>query len=418
MMRLGLSVVSLLLLLATLAQADNVTVRHIPLSDVNSSGQPITSCWGGLGKDSSNRIYIAMGLGAPESTDVGIFRYTPTTGERLFLDTLKHVTQLEGNYDANETIAKVHAEMLPLGGKLYFASHDFHDVSPGYRRGGHFFSYDPATSHFEDLSKTDPGGVSAPGQGIIGMDIMLPQQQLIGFTYGPDGGGDVVAYDLATRRSAYWQGNPNPDGGVSRHIFTSHDLLAYISYGQWAGPQQIYAMDVTTGAITSPPGMTLRRAQIPAVAHASDGDRVFLLNWDWVYLFHTASKRFEDLGSLLPVDEQGVGLDAANLVLSKDETKLYAVAEGYPGGTGAYAWRLYEFDIQTRVSRRMADLTPQMMAINGGTIGAMIGARMDAQGSIYSCASEGFFLQLAIETPPVSGGGVAVPTRRRFRPLQ
>jgi hypothetical protein len=202
--------------------------------------------------------------------------------------------------------------------------------------------------------------------------------------------------------------------GVTRHIFTSHDNLAYISYGQWAGPQPIYAMNVTNGVITSPPDFMLRRAQIPAVAHAADGDRVFLLNWDWVYLFHAASKHFEDLGSLLPVADQGLELYAANLVLSQDETKLYAVAEGYLGGTGPYTWRLYEFDIHTRQARQMADLGAQMTAINGGSVGGFIGARMDTHGNIYSCGFAGFLLQLSIDTPPVSGGVGRVP---RLRPI-
>jgi Concanavalin A-like lectin/glucanases superfamily/Putative Ig domain len=387
----------------TLTVSGNITVREIPLGAVNTSGKTISSCWGGLGKDTRNRIYIAMGIGpsaTADSDDVAIFQYTPVTGgaigTRTFLDTLKHVTQLENNVDANETFAKVHTEMRPLDGKLYFASHDFHDVGPGYHRGGHFFSYDPATNHFEDLSKTDPGGVSAPGEGIIAMDIMLPQKKLIGFTYKPNDGGNVAAYDLAAHSSVYWAGNPNPDAGVSRHIFTGNDQLAYISYGQFAGPQQIYAMNVTNGAITAPAGMTLRLAQIPAAAHASDGDRVFLLNWDYVYLWHTASKQFESLGEMLPPADQGRNLYSAVLVLSQDESKLYSLAEGYIDNSSTYVWRLYEFDVATHTTRLLADLNSQMMAINGGNIGGSIGGVMDAQGRIYTCGSNlGFFLEIA-----------------------
>jgi Concanavalin A-like lectin/glucanases superfamily len=392
----------LFLLLPSIAYTEPVTVQQIPLNDINTTGQAITSCWGGLGKDGSNRIYIGMGIGSPNSTDVAIFRYNASTGQRELLDTLKHVTQLEGNFDSNETFAKVHTEMLLLNGKLYFASHDFHDTAPGYHRGGHFFSYDPAANHFEDLSKTDPGGVSAPGEGIIGMDIMLPQQKLIGFTYKPDDGGNVMAYDLALHTSVYWPGNPNPDSGVSRHIFTDHTNNAYISYGQDVGPQQIYAMNVTNGAITAPAGLTLRRAQIPAVAHAADGERVFILNWDWLYLWHADTKQWEDLGSALPVADQGRSLDSASISLSRDETTLYIESEGYLDGNGPYTWHLYAFDIASRQSRLVADLATQMMAINGGSTGGMLGARVDDQGSIYTCGFAGYLLKISIQSasPP------------------
>jgi Concanavalin A-like lectin/glucanases superfamily/Putative Ig domain len=387
----------------TLTMASNITVREIPFGAVNTSGKTISSCWGGLGKDTSNRLYIAMGVGpsaTADSDDVAIFQYTPVTGgaigTRTFLDTLKHVTQLENNFDASETIAKVHTTMLPLDGKLYFASHDFHDVGPGYHRGGHFFSYDPAANHFEDLSKTDPGGVSAPGEGIIGMDIMLPQKKLIGFTYKPGDGGNVVSYDVAAHSSVFWAGNPNPDGGVSRHIFTSHDLLAYISYGSSGGPQQIYAMNVTNGAITAPAGMTLRTAQIPAVAAASDGDRVFLANWDAVYLWHTTSKTLDPLIELLPPGDRGRNLTAQNLVLSQDESKLYAIAEGYLDSGSTYVWRLYQLDVATHASVLLADLTSQMAGINGGRVGSSLGAVLDAQGRMYTCSAEvGLLLEIS-----------------------
>jgi parallel beta-helix repeat protein len=383
----------------TLTITTNVLVREIPFGPVNTTGKAISSCWGGLGKDSSSRLYFAMGIGTPESDDVAMFQYTPVTGggigTRTFLDTLKHVTQLESNFDANETIAKVHVDIMQYGGKLYFASHDFHDVSPGYHRGAHFFSYDPVANHFEDLSKTDSGGVSVAAEGIIGMDIMLPQAKLIGFTYKPGDGGNVVAYDLGTRTSVTWPGNSNPDGGVTRRIFTSHDQLAYISYGTFAGPQQIYAMNVTNGTITAPGGMTLRTAQIIATAHATDGDRVFLLNWDGVYLWHTTSKTLDALVELFPPSDRGRGLLASNIVLSRDETQLYTLAEGYLDNGPTYVWRLYQINVATGASLLLADLTSQMMTINGGTLGGFIGAVLDAQGRMYSCGSEGFVLELS-----------------------
>jgi hypothetical protein len=375
------------------AQSNGVQVREIPLSDVNRSGKPISSCWGGIGIDHNKNVYIAMGLGKPDSDDVGIFQYNSDTGQRRLLDTLKNVTQSEGNYDANETIAKVHADIQEFNGKMYLSSHDFHDLFAGkYHRGGHFFSYDPSNDRFEDLSKTDPGGVSAPGQGIIAMDIMKGQNKLVGFTF-PE--GDVVSYDLVTRRSSYFNGNPNPDNGVSRHIFTTDDGKAYISYGQWAGPQPIYAMDISNGGITNT-GYNLRLAQIPAEAHSADGDSVYLLNWDYLYVFHKGQKQLEDLGSLLPPGEQGSQLSGSNLVLSNNGEKLYSIAEGSLNGNGPYTARLYEFDLQTRQSRQIADLTSQVLSLAvDGRVGSIIGGTIDSQGRIYTCGSEGFLIEIS-----------------------
>ena len=204
----------LLLLILPLAQGASATeykVRFISFADIKPSGSNLTVCWGGLGIDQQQRVYFA----ASDQNDVNpddtvIFRYDAKTEDRQLLGTLRGISAAAGNLGPEESIGKVHVAIMEYKGKMYFSSHDYHDIKPDYsdmyqHRGGHFYAFDLKTETFEDLSATDNHGVSVPYQGIIAMDILRQHDKLAGFTFPY---GDVLIYDLKKRRTTFYPGVP------------------------------------------------------------------------------------------------------------------------------------------------------------------------------------------------------------------
>ena len=192
----------LLLLILPLAQgasAAEYKVRFISFDDIKPSGSNLTVCWGGLGIDRQQRVYFAVSdQNDVNPDDTVIFRYNTKTQDRQLLGTLRGISAAAGNLGLEESIGKVHVAIMEYKGKMYFSSHDYHDIKPDYsdmyqRRGGHFYAFDLKTETFEDLSATDNHGVSVPYQGIIAMGILRQHDKLAGFTFPY---GDVLIYDL------------------------------------------------------------------------------------------------------------------------------------------------------------------------------------------------------------------------------
>ena len=79
--------------------------------------------------------------------DTVIFRYNTKTEDRQLLGTLRGISAAAGNLGPEESIGKVHVAIMEYKGKMYFSSHDYHDIKPDYsdmyqRRGGHFYAFD------------------------------------------------------------------------------------------------------------------------------------------------------------------------------------------------------------------------------------------------------------------------------------
>ncbi|MEW6751933.1 MAG: hypothetical protein AB1505_13295 [Candidatus Latescibacterota bacterium] len=344
-------------------------LRLITFDDVQPPAARLTVCWGGIGMDHEQRVYFA----ASDENDVTpddtvILRYDTRSDRRELLGTLRGISEKEGNLAPGESIGKVHVAIQEHEGRMYFSSHDYHDIRSDYsdmyeRRGGHFYAFDLGTDTFQDLSKADNYGVSVPYQGIIAMDVLRAQDKLAGFTFPI---GDLLIYDLKKRRTTFYPGVPQyRRSNVSRYIWATRKGRVYFSYAVPDSP--VWALDVETGTIRrTADSNVLSSGFLHGMVATRDGDTVYLLTNEGgnLYAFDVESERLEGLGSLLPPEEiaQGRQVYFVNgLVLSRDERKLYTLPSEYRyGDRHEGAFGLYEYDIATRQKRRLADFSLQL----------------------------------------------------------
>lgn len=384
--------------LATSLHADAVatsggaaSVRIIRFDDIAPAGARITTCWDAVGIDREQRVYVAFSDQSDHHpNDTLLFRYDPGRESRELLSTLRQISREEGNLLEGETIAKIHVPLRQYAGKFYFSSHDYHsyagEAELPKHRGGHIYSYDPRTGKFEDLSKTEAGGVSVPQQGIIGLTVLPQHRSLAGLTFPH---GDIVIYDLERRRSTVYPGvaDHRARAKPTRQIFATERGRIFFSYYD-RRPSPLYAFDLHTRKIEET-SYQFHFGMLYGALPTRDGSRIYLVDLlGNLYAFHTKDERLEDLGSLLPPEEVARGLKVEicyALVLSADETKLYT----FPSRLSeAPALRMYELDLATGQRRRIADFTAALNGSSKGTRadrnGRITGSGVyDAEGRLY-----------------------------------
>lgn len=335
-------------------------------------------------------MYIAFSdQSAHHPYDTLIFRYDTRTEERELLGTLRQISADAGNLIEGETIAKIHVPFHEHAGKFFFASHDYHNYDGpadlAKRRGGHFYSYDLQTGKFDDLSRTDPAGVSVAQQGIIGLTVLPEQNLLVGMTYPF---GDLLTYDLEEGLTTFHQGVDEHRKGrrPTRHIWASRKGRVFFTYYD-EKPSPLYAFDPRTREIEKRPerlhiGMTYGGIT------TRDGSKLYLVDlYGYLYVFHTDEERLEELGSLLPPEQVAAGLDVKisfALVLSHDERTLYT----FPSRLSeAPSLRMYALDLQTGRKRQVADFTTVLNGSSPGSRedrnGRITGGVMDDRGRMY-----------------------------------
>lgn len=353
--------------------ASSPSIRIIRFEDLKPQDARLTTCWDAVGIDASQRVYVAFSDQSEQHPyDTMIFRYDTRSGQRELLGTLRGISEAAGNLLPGETIAKIHVPFEEYAGKFYFSSHDYHSYKEGAadlarRRGGHIYSYDIATGKFEDLSKSDAGGVSVAQQGIIGLTVLPKQNALAGFTFPF---GDILIYDLATRRTTFHQGveEHRQAGKPTRRIFATERGRIFFTYYD-TKPSPLYVFDLTTGK-TEKTAYQFKFGMLYGAVPTRDGSKLYLVDlFGNLYAFHTADERLEELGSLLPPEQIAAGLKVQTcytLVLSRDERKLYT----FPSRLGeAPALRLYELELATGVRRQVADFTAELNGSSKGTKG-------------------------------------------------
>ena len=180
----------------------------------------------GVGRDWKGNIYI--GAGRHSDYDAALFRYNPSTDLLEKLMSVQEVCKAVSNWLSNDIAGKIHTNIKQgMDNKLYFASHrseDAYSYAPGYR-GGHLFTWDPATSKGTDVSAP---GVGANGQGI--MDVALGLRH--GTMYAVDETSFVYKFNLATKVLA--KIFPYTTGSSTRNMFDDNNgrAVAPTSYGR------------------------------------------------------------------------------------------------------------------------------------------------------------------------------------------
>lgn len=346
------------------------SIRIIRFEDLKPRDARLTTCWDAVGIDASQRVYVAFSDQSEQHpNDTLLFRYDTRSGQRELLGTLRQISEAEGNLLPGETIAKIHVPFQEYAGKFYFSSHDYHSYKGAAdlakRRGGHFYSYDLATGKFEDLSKSDAGGVSVAQQGIIGLTVLPKQKALAGFTFPF---GDILIYDLEKRRTTFFQGvaEHRLSGKPTRQIFaTDRGRIFFTYYDRRESP--LYVFDLTTGKTEKTP-YRVHFGMLYGAVPTRDHSKLYLVDlFGHLYAFHTREEHLEELGSLLPPEQVAAGVKVETcyaLVLSPDEKKLYT----FPSRLSeAPALRLYELDLITGARRQVADFTTELNGSSTGT---------------------------------------------------
>jgi hypothetical protein len=367
------------------------SVRIIRFEDLKPRDARLTTCWDAVGIDANQRVYVAFSDQSEQHPyDTMLFRYNTRSEQRELLVTLRQISEAEGNLLPGETIAKIHVPFQEYAGKFYFSSHDYHTYEGAAdlakRRGGHFYSYDLATGKFEDLSKTDAGGVSVAQQGIIGLTVLPQQKALAGFTFPF---GDILIYDLEKRRTTFFQGvaEHRLKGKPTRQIFaTDRGRVFFTYYDRREAP--LYVFDLATGKTEKTP-YQFHFGMLYGAVPTRDGSKLYLVDlFGNLYAFHTREERLEELGSLLPPEQIAAGVKVEicyTLVLSPDEKKLYT----FPSRLSeAPALRLYELELATGARRQAADFTAELNGSSKGTKadrnGRITGSGVyDAEGRMY-----------------------------------
>ena len=371
------------------AQTDaskNHTLEFITFDDIKPENTTLQECWGGIGIDKSGWVYAAFSdYGAGRLDDTVLFRFHSETRERELLGTLRGISAAADNAHDDEGFAKVHVAFIEHKNKMYFASHDFHDIAKDYsdmgeHRGGHFYSFDLQTERFEDLSRHEPQGVSVLNQGIIATDILRAHDKLVGFTFPL---GDVLIHDLANHHTTRFPGVPQyRRKNVSRYIIATRKGKVFFAYQRddfW-----LYELDVATGAMRRTAAKNIiKRGAITATATTSDERYVYFTDLSGrLYSFDTSAEELTELGFILTKEERARGKAVrrlGSLALSIDETRLYAMPYGFKDGS---APALYEFDLNLSASTKLTTLEQFPSATVKGS------GVTDANGMAYFCLHE------------------------------
>jgi outer membrane protein assembly factor BamB len=309
-----------------------------------------------MGMDAQERVYIGFTSRRPDGReDFAVFRYDPTTGDRLFLGTFIDASQVAGNVLPQEEIPKGHTRMLQIGDKIYMGSQSFHDFKgaidtlPSYR-GAHLYAYDLRRGKLEDISASLPGGVVIEHQGIVALSDMPEYNLLVGLAHPSS---DIVLFDYKENKvreivpGIPWRlGNP-----LSREVIATKEGKIYTYRGTedpaereevnniWAFDLNTHAMNRTTYTATGGfwNGQTATR----------DGQTIYVstVNGE-LYKLDVEKEIFTHLGHFLPKKdyEAGVRVDSLlGITLSADEKRIY----GIPRTSSTIASNLYSYEIAT-----------------------------------------------------------------------
>jgi hypothetical protein len=325
-------------------RAENFHLSKIDYSRVSPQNYVLQDNYGGMGIDRAGWVYHAIDgyYKGVQIEDTAVFRFHSITGEKEFLGTLRDISAAEGNLLPGEEISKIHAPIYEHKNIIYFASHSFHKKEE-IQRGGHFYSFDPDTKKWTDLSKFEPDGTSTPGQGIITMDVLRKYDKLVGFTFPK---GELVIFDLKKKKTTNY-GRPILDDplNVSRHIITTNTGKVYFSYSGYNQP--LYEFDINT-KLMKKTGFILKHGWLSGVTRNSTGTKVYFIDWfGELYVLNVKTEKFSKLGKMLPDSHSNYKYRWLHgLIISNDNDRLYSLPKVDTGSQELYI--LYEYIIDKK----------------------------------------------------------------------
>lgn len=336
------------------------TLSIIDFADVAPAGLNRDEIWSATGFDPQGRVYVAINSRTgTQPDDVGIYRFTPSSGLHEYLGSARGIVNSVGNLQSGERIAKIHTAMQLHNGKLYMATHDFHGgEDPATIRGAHLLVYDPTTNTWDDLSRylTGLGGVSAPHGGMISLDVLHAVSKAAGMVY-PD--GRTVVYDIPNHTQVIYNA-PFSVPNVSRLIWGTSKNKTYTTYvTDFSSPGRLYELNTATGVLQP---TAVNQSVLNQISHVAiptaDGQTTYVLDESGnLYKFDTASEVLTKLATF-PVGT-AAPYDIA-MSLSNDEKVLFSVPYR---STTVYAYTIATGQVTTAAT---FPTNPALDTISGG----------------------------------------------------
>jgi hypothetical protein len=207
---------------------DGVTLWNLPKTD---NGMLPTQCWHSVGNSPEGDIYVS-----------GMDHYTNSALYRLYGDTLKYVgdaksaSQRANNWGANEYAEKFHTRPVFVNGMAYVAvlNKAYFNTDWETAPSGKWYTYNPVSGAFTDISAPQPGGVAIARGGFV----TLAGDSKNNFVYGAVVPTDeIVKYDV-TKKTFTNLGRPV--GVVQKYVYCnrfmwidSRNRLYLTQGGRW-----------------------------------------------------------------------------------------------------------------------------------------------------------------------------------------
>lgn len=156
-----------------------------------------SQCWHSVGSAPDGSIYIG---GMDHLTNSALYSIKSKDDRLYYLGDAKSASQAAHNWKPLETAQKFHTRPLWHKGKIYVATLDVSSINDQYlyKRGFHWYAYDPSTQIFADLSAKEPGGTATEHGGLVTI-VSDPDRNLIYGASIPT--AEIYRYDVAAGRT-------------------------------------------------------------------------------------------------------------------------------------------------------------------------------------------------------------------------
>lgn len=221
----------------------------------------------GIGASADGTVYFGMGN---HTNDAVMLRYDPDADRFDQLGRISAASQAAGNWKSGDTPGKIHTSVHEYNGKMYFASHSADEGdSIDYLnfRGGHLYSWDPATNTLADVNVTD---VAIPNQGV--MDIAIDKQRGLIYSIGYPN-GHLWQHNLATGEDRLITATQQKLGSVSRYLMIGPQGRVFFIYG--SGLYHYNPVDGTVHGRIDIPNRAGSGPHIQAALPTPSGDTIY-----------------------------------------------------------------------------------------------------------------------------------------------
>jgi len=351
---------------AAAASAANDAVRTWIVPDT-PGGLHSNQNWHAIGSTPTGDIIVA---GMDHVTNSALFRIAARSDTLALVGDARAASEAADNWRPGETAQKFHTRPTSLrNGKTYVATLDHSAIDNGHlkRRGFHWYAFETgAVGPLVDASADAPGGTAIEHGGLATLATDAQREVLWGATI-PD--ARIVRYDPLRNATTDFGRPPAFGKGLSytgRYLWVAPDGKVYFTGGNPAWGQKepakifghVHFLDPATGEFGERPDWNLVEPRAIEMGQwSADRARCYLADdLGRVYRFNVEGPAWTHLGSLKH-DGNWVWV----MHLSPDERSIYFV------NSGAERDALYEFDIATGNSRRLAFLDELHPDLKGRT---------------------------------------------------